>query len=143
MPTYQLRNSLAPITLALAALAFAGCGGSRYDFVDVTGVVTLDGKPLEGATVKFQPQGGGAMSYGVTDGSGRYELETMKGERGTIVATHTVSVSKTSGTADASSDEAQPTPKQLIPPRYNTKSELAYEVKAGSNQPADFALTSK
>src|SRR5690606_25064886 len=101
---------------------------------------TLDGKPLDGASVKFQPQGSGAMSYGTTDAEGRYSLKTIKNDRGAMVATHTVSIFKTSGSVDLSSDEAQPGVKQLIPERYNYKSELVYEVKPGDRKSADFEL---
>ncbi len=41
------------LAAALTALA-AGCGGSGK-FVPVEGVLTLDGKPVEGATISLLP----------------------------------------------------------------------------------------
>lgn len=46
------------LTFALAFLSLGfvtGCGDGRPSLVKVTGKVTLDGKPLEGAQVAFQP----------------------------------------------------------------------------------------
>ena len=51
------------------------------ELVPVSGTVTLDGKPLSGATVTFLPVGAtrGRSCYGVTGADGRYELmETDK-----------------------------------------------------------------
>lgn len=142
MPT---RSLVLPGCLLFAAafVLSAGCGNSKYDLVTVTGTITMDGKPLEGASVKFQPKGGGAMSFGKTDAQGRYQLETIHGDPGAMVATHKVSVFKSSGSVDTSTEEVQPQVKQLIPERYNYKSELTYEVKPGNNDAVDFTLTSK
>jgi hypothetical protein len=71
---------LANISLvAVLSVGFSsGCGGAPNDkphTVPVTGIVTLDGKPLEGATVRFNPtdpkKNGGT---GVTDAQGKYTL---------------------------------------------------------------------
>lgn len=141
-PTLMIvRCSLACLLLALAVVA--GCRDSNYDLVRVSGIVTLDGAPLEGAAVKFQPRGGGIMSYATTDAEGRYELRTMDDQPGAMVATHVVSIYKSSGNVDLTTEEAQPAVRQLIPERYNHRSELEYEVKSGDRKSADFALTSK
>ena len=64
-----------------------GCGGPDNaaelaflkDLVPATGRVTLDGKPLSGATVTFVPDitvEGGRMATALTDADGVYELIT-------------------------------------------------------------------
>ena len=69
--TRHAARGLAPILLGLL---LAGCG-SEDELATVKGKVTLNGEPLEGATVQFQPTAeGGAPSSGQTDGKGRYEL---------------------------------------------------------------------
>ncbi len=47
--------SLFPFAFFLLLFSLAGCGGP----VDVQGKVTMNGKPLVGATVVFIPEGGG------------------------------------------------------------------------------------
>ena len=51
---------------------------------DVVGTVTLDGKPLEGASITFAPQSGRSSS-GVTDSSGRYSLNYTGSIRGAML----------------------------------------------------------
>jgi hypothetical protein len=76
--------------LALAVL-LVGCGGGN--FVAVTGTVTLDGKPLEGAGIMFQPDAGGIPATGTSDAEGRFTLTTGN-ERGATIGIHSVAVSK-------------------------------------------------
>ena len=40
---------------ALLLVAAVGCRGDRVDAVTATGQVTVDGKPLSGATITFEP----------------------------------------------------------------------------------------
>jgi len=51
--------------------------GPAYDSVVVSGSITLNGEPVPGATVEFQPEGGGSPSRGVTNAKGRYELRDI------------------------------------------------------------------
>ena len=57
----------------LAVLLTAGCGSG--ELVTAGGQVTLDGEPLPGVVVEFQPAAaGGTAAFGLTDASGRYSL---------------------------------------------------------------------
>lgn len=62
-------------TVALACFlpVLAGCGGPKL--VPVTGAVTLDGKPVDGATVTFVSEDGKNSFSGSTDASGKYSLQ--------------------------------------------------------------------
>ncbi len=66
---------VASAVIALGGLLLAGCGPSSDvpKLAPVHGVVTMDGKPLANATVRFIPESG-RPSVGVTDEQGRYEL---------------------------------------------------------------------
>jgi len=69
--------SFAPL-FALACIV--GCGGSTSTVatVPVTGTVTLDGKPVEGAAVSFAPKTKGCRAaFGRTDASGKFKLTTV------------------------------------------------------------------
>lgn len=58
----------------LATLAvFAGCG-DKVQTAEVSGVVTLDGKPLELVQVEFWPDAG-QRSFGKTDDQGKFTLQ--------------------------------------------------------------------
>lgn len=72
--------------------AVTGCGGgSELDVGEVTGVVTLDGKPLPNAVVTFVPKAGGPSGVGTTDAEGKYQLLTVE-EAGAVVGEHLVSI---------------------------------------------------
>ena len=105
---------------------------------DVSGVITLDGKPLEGATVTFLPQiedeeqaSRIASSVGMTDANGRYSLMYVKDVEGAAVGPHMVAV-----------NAPKPNGAEALPRKYNSASELTIEVKPGSND-GSFELTSK
>ena len=66
------------VGLAVLLFAGAGCGGGRAP-VPVSGTVTLDGKPVEGATVTFHLLGDdkeGRPATGLTDKTGTFRLKT-------------------------------------------------------------------
>ncbi len=83
--------------IALCGLV-VGCGGPTYKLAKVAGQLTLDGKPVVGAKITFNPQGDkgipepGPMSFAVTDADGNFRLETMAGDRGAVVGSHNVMV---------------------------------------------------
>lgn len=85
---------------ALIIVAFVGCGkqtGPRVQFVK--GVVTLDGQPLEGATVAVTPKAGsaGLPAYGMTKAGGDYVLTSSRGGAvgaGAVAGDYLVTVKK-------------------------------------------------
>jgi hypothetical protein len=127
-------------TAALLAAAVAGCGGSST--ADVSGTVTLDEKPLAGATVTFTPastkDSGVGGSYGKTDADGRYRLKTVVGDKsGAAVGKHKVTISLTK--ENPANPEAAV--QDVVPAKYNVKSDLTFDVPAGGTSQADFKLT--
>jgi hypothetical protein len=85
------------LILAAGGLLFlAGCGGST--FPSVTGTVTLDGQPLDGAVVVFSPDGGaggGQVATGVTDSDGSFKMGTLKLGDGVRPGKYHVTITKT------------------------------------------------
>lgn len=75
-------NRLVPVLWVLAALVpLSGCTGSSLPTVPVTGTVTYNGSPLEGATVSFivkdsQDESARGAS-GTTDSQGVFRLQTL------------------------------------------------------------------
>lgn len=114
----------------LTAAMLVGCGSSDQPPLGrVSGRVTLDGKPLEGAIIVAMPEVGrpGTANIGA---DGRYELQYTEGVGGTKLGRTRISFV---WPTDVSGPE--------IPAKYGEKSELAVEVKKGDNT-FDFALES-
>jgi hypothetical protein len=83
------------LLLVCAALVW-GCGGSdRPDTVPVSGKVTYQGNPVQGAQVVFRAKEGGARNAsGMTDPQGEYELTTFDTGDGAALGTHVVTITK-------------------------------------------------
>ena len=131
--------------------AIAGCGdGPRL--VPVAGSVTLDGKPLEGATLSFMPESGTGVSTPGTDVTGPDGNFTMtyNGRSGLAPGKYKVLISKTEESvpkgkeisdvfAKASFEKKlMGLTKEVIPPQ---KLERVVEVPEGGAR--DFALDFK
>jgi hypothetical protein len=124
---------------AVLFLTVAGCNRGPQ-IAPVSGRVTLDGKPLAAAEVKFEPQSGRA-SHGRTNENGEYQMRYTRDQMGALVGEHTVRIlSATELTLPNGKFELRP---QMVPPRYNTQTELHSQVKAGQNNRFDFDLSGK
>lgn len=99
----------------------------------VKGKVTLDGKPLAGASLVFEPIDPGRASTATTDDNGEYELIYIRKDKGAKVGAHTVRITASGQDSDRS---------ELLPARYNIESNLKADVQRGENT-IDFPLTSK
>src|SRR5262245_14895026 len=80
----------------LLVLTTAGCGG-KYKPVPVSGVVTLDGKPVEGATVFFYAVGDareGRPAQGSTNKDGEFNLSTLGTNDGALRGEYKVVIHK-------------------------------------------------
>ena len=134
-----------------------GCGNG---LTAITGKVTMDGKPLPNAIVTFFPANGGSSATGKTDDTGTYKLIGVLGE-GLTPGSYKVAVTTAQTTVAESSDidmnspeylamssgvgmESVKTsaPKEPIPAKYNSSTELVKEITTGTSQ-IDLALTSK
>ena len=73
------------IAVAMIGLSNFGCGGDTPPLGQVTGTVTLDGKPVDGATIQFEPTTSGLpTAFGRTDSQGKYELWYSRGNKGAL-----------------------------------------------------------
>lgn len=132
------RASANAVSLLVLAALLSGCGGSSAELAPVSGRVTLDGAPLAGARIRFQPEAsGGSPSYGTADQDGHYELGFKRDQPGALIGWHSIRVER-GGHADPA-EKTKPAP---LPARYNTASELREEVKSGEDNVIDLALTS-
>lgn len=135
----------------LLALSVLGCGSSEFDMVPVSGIVTLDGKPVSGARVIFSPQrsgqdalSAGPASDGKTDDDGRYSLaSSIDGTGGAVVGSHTVTISTYLAESDRSRDTYAILREEEIPQKYNEPGALTVEVPPGGSDTVDFELHSQ
>lgn len=156
------------VVLGVACLLAAGCGKSAGEKTyPVTGVVTYNGTPVEGAVVTFAPTGGGQGAVGTTDASGKYSLTTRKKDDGALPGEYLVTIVKydrpptqSGGQASAQGGDEYPPdyaeqeyqqarqvipsqPKNLLPAKYanpQTSGLKATVTTSGPNN-FDFALT--
>lgn len=115
----------------LMGIALGGCSqGDRPPLGTVTGVVTLDSKPLANAAVRFLPVVPVRASMSMTDADGRYELVYIRDIMGAAVGEHRVEI--TAAAADTL---------EQLPIHYHSKTTLTATVKPGVNE-INFDLTS-
>jgi hypothetical protein len=134
--------------LAGAVVAMvAGCGSPQgREMVDVSGEVTLDGSPVEGASVTFHPletSEGALACQAVTDADGRFRLTTHLGkgrfEHGIAPGHYDVVVTKLDTSAVSSTIAP---PRNLLPKKYGNASTsgLAADVQIGKASEHNFHL---
>ena len=135
----------------LCSAALLGCGDSQRSVVPVAGRVTLDGRPLSGAGVNFQPLAragetlAGRGSFAYCDDDGRFELETVDGRPGAVVTLHQVRIYGPKE-KQASSDMVEggaTQVREVVPIRYNYETELTFPVPPDGTKSADFDLKTK
>lgn len=83
---------------SLVCVLLTGCGTDLPDTVPVSGTVTLDGDPVEGATVNMLSDESSIVAHGKTDANGEFTVSTIIGSRtveGAVVGTHKIAVVKT------------------------------------------------
>jgi hypothetical protein len=114
-------------------MAAVGCGGTSIDVATVKGIVKLDEKPLAGARVLFCPDAKDLpCSTAETKDDGSFELAVSRTRQGAVPGKHSVRITTARVTSDAQGNETNHD--ELLPSRYNAKSEIAYDVKRGTNR---------
>ncbi|MBI1311328.1 hypothetical protein GC176_08475 [bacterium] len=149
----------------LTGVLLAGCSSSSGpETVSVSGIVTLNGKPLDNAEVYFM--GNGLTGFGRTDASGKYQLV-----QGAVSGVNQVFISRKNGVtpetlvpgfggegldegqvqAAAAAMSSDPVmlrklgkglPKELVPTEYSDpeQTRLTYPVPGDGTSTADFHL---
>jgi len=145
--------------LAIAVLPVIGCnsGGGQADYssiglVAVTGTVTLDDQPLEGAVVFFEAPDMTA-AYATSDAEGNYAMKFNSEAMGVPPGPKVVRISTTASTGESEAFEEEDDdaksqrkkkprdPNEKVPDAYNSKSIINVDVDT-SRDVYDFALKS-
>jgi hypothetical protein len=133
---------------SLCAVVLLGCDRAPEgpDTIAVSGTITYQGRPVEGANVIFHPTDASATlaSQAVTDANGRFELATHVGagkfKPGIEPGKYAVAITKLD-TASISTTLAPP--KNLLPLKYANQntSGLTADVARAQENNFDFALS--
>jgi hypothetical protein len=128
-----------PLVALLMVAAAVGCSPPR---TFVNGTVTLDGEPVERASVEFFPRDGkGRTAGGFTDAAGRYRVEVspfpmrVTVSRWKVVRQDSREVSEENPAGDVMAE--------MFPPRFSDRgrTELLVTPTAGQTVRADFMLS--
>lgn len=125
-----LKNVGLMLLIGAMGLWTSGCGGvsDMPELADVSGTVTMDGKPVVGIIILFKPDKG-RPAMGTTDAEGKYTLEYLHDEVGTKVGPSTVSFEWPIGASGPP-----------IPAKYGTNSTEKVDVIPGKKNVFDFDL---
>ena len=128
--------------IVLAFQASAGCGGRAW--FPVEGTITLDGKPLAGATIGMELVGGAKdfrLFSGETDATGRYVIKPFERNReGALAGQYHVMISSVK--APPGANEMTVLPKDPVPQEYQNGSKTL-TVPEGGITNADFQIKSR
>lgn len=122
----------------LGMVMLAGCQGSGTE--GVTGTVTLDSQPLSDAEVVFTPENGGRPASAVTNESGEYDLRYTVDKPGAPAGKYSVVIR--TGTSKIGADGNEEQVPEVVPAKYNRRSELTAEIVEGETNRFDFELES-
>ncbi len=141
---FQSKGLIAFFALQSAA-AMMGCGGGDdLPRRAISGAVKLDGQPLDGGRIEFQPIGPGVSTGSVIE-RGSYRIARAAGP---TPGRYRVNISAPGEAGPSVEPEGsdpgpgRPGATERIPARYNASSTLTVEIKADGGDQFDFPLDS-
>jgi|RhiMethySRZTD1v2_1073278.scaffolds.fasta_scaffold296386_2 hypothetical protein len=128
-----------------------GCSGSKGSYATVSGVVTQNGAPFDGAKVTFistvESEGKRATYSAMTDSNGKYLIATVGKEPGIPPGMYKVTVTKLEATGrnlpkdfDAGQVAASGTGRNLVSQEYENENttKLSVTLEPGKNENQNF-----
>ena len=160
------KNLLCCLILCLASISvpgFVGCGGPKWPpTYKCSGVVTLDGAPVDRATITFYPLDGQKPANATTDANGNYELTSFNAGDGATPGAFGVAIQKfpaieieavpggkpfdeSNNTDEGPSPDSEKDPVNELPEKYSNheKSGLSATVVTDGKNVFTFELKSK
>ncbi|MBA2115181.1 carboxypeptidase-like regulatory domain-containing protein [Bremerella alba] len=107
----HLNRSFLVLLIALITSTTIGCFGSSSDgpdLAEVSGVVTMDGAPLQNIQVLFQPEADAGASRGLSDADGKFRVYYPTNSAGAVPGKHRVQFQLMDANAT----------KDIVPKRY-------------------------
>ena len=143
MRCFVSRSKFIVTCVCLLALTLAGCGDARRQ--SVRGTVTVDGQPLKEGAIRFIPtEDASGPTAGANIVDGQFEIPK---ETGTFAGKFKVQITARRPSSklmrDPETGQATRGFEQYIPAKYNTRTELTADVKAGEDNEFTFDLKSR
>jgi hypothetical protein len=141
------------LSATVSGLMVMGCSGAPADDLPreaIAGKVTMDGQPLPAGTILFSPAGKQADAVASATGPIENGEFSIPRERGPVPGDYKVSISHTDQPEGRVKIDLKKTGKkgktgfkELIPAKYNEKTELKATIPKGGKRDLEFALQSK
>ena len=137
------RSLVATSLVGLLLPVFSGCSNPYDGRMEVTGNVTLEGKPLDGASISFFPLDGQDTSGGGAITNGEYNVPRPQGLK---PGKYLVRITAGDGKTPHNEELAQPGGStniisfDRVPPEWNTDSKQEREIKANQPNRFDFEI---
>jgi hypothetical protein len=112
----------------LVLVLILGCASSD-GAAEVDGEVLLDGQPLAEGVIHFMPVDGKSRTESTFVRGGKFHARVPLGKRRVEISCVRPRALRKGQDADSAAGD------EIVPARYNVKSELELEVKRGRNQP--------
>lgn len=131
------------VLLAVGIASLVGCKDDGPKLGTVSGIVTLEGEPVEGALIEFMPSTGrGSISPQRTGSDGYYELQYVVDRKGALIGKHQVQITTSYDDKDVETG-VNTRIKERLPAWYSgPTSVLEFDVQEGENE-ANFELSKK
>jgi hypothetical protein len=120
--------------IVLSSLFLAGCG--KNELKEISGVATYGGAPIADGKIRLLPIDGAGPTAGAAIVDGRYSAKISPGKKRVEIESFRI-ISQHHYNNDPKNPMVSKR-EQLLPERYNAKSELTCEITDGGTQ--DFAL---
>ncbi|MBD3673002.1 MAG: carboxypeptidase regulatory-like domain-containing protein [Planctomycetaceae bacterium] len=124
-------KKIASVLVFGVCLFFVGCGSSdSLNRQAVTGEIQFEGSPIPEGTIEFSPVGEGTSSGAVIQ-EGKFSIPE---EKGLPPGEYLVRISAYNPDAEpvAMPGESNNVAEEIIPPKYNTESDVKFTVEAGA-----------
>ncbi|QDT93183.1 carboxypeptidase-like regulatory domain-containing protein [Gimesia algae] len=130
----QLTGRCSALALFFPLFFLQGCGGTEEKLPQrtaVSGIVTFDGEPVEGASITFRPvEESGQTANGRTNDEGQFQMGTFEGTDGVVAGDYIVMISKIKSKSIAKvlpeddpnydpDPQPEPPPENLLPEKYS------------------------
>jgi hypothetical protein len=149
----MFRTFYASLSCVIAVcFAVAGCGeATNPHLIPVSGTITMDGRPLVGASVTLVGDGATASEggTGITDAAGKYEISHFRAGKGAVEGEYKVVINKMvlpdgspipMGTISA----AELGIRDMVPPRYGNYSSTMLKASVRKDAPPlDFMISAR
>lgn len=125
--------------LAASLVLSIGCGGGTpRPAVTIVGIVTLDGEPLSGASIRFTSPESGETAYANLDDGGRYRVRFPEADIGVEYVATVGTPVEDDLDATAIAENPPERVRDLVPEKYRDRSSSGLKVMVSGGGETEF-----